>query len=145
MRSGRIITERSEIREVLHTARTIAVLGLSPKPERDSFKVGQYLKEQGYTVVPVRPAQKEILGERAYASLTDIPFPVDIIDAFRSAKEIPRHLSQALTVRPRVFWMQLGIENHAAAEALAGAGIDVIMNRCIKIEHDTLIRKKIIL
>jgi len=143
--SGRILTDPRDIRTLLKSAATIAVLGLSPKPGRDSYRVAAYLKDQGYRIIPVRPAQKEILGEPAYDSLTAIPFPVDIVDAFRNPADILKHTPEVLAIRPRAFWMQLGIENHEAAGILTQAGIDVIMNRCIKIDHDSLIRKQIIL
>lgn len=145
VQQGKIVTDPKEIKALLESVKRIAVLGLSPKPERDSHRVAAYLKEAGYQIVPVRPAQKEILGETCYASLNDIPEPVDVIDAFRRSELIPNHVPEALRLKPKVFWMQLGIENEAAAEELTAAGIDVVMNKCIKIEHDNLIRKKIIL
>lgn len=144
MKQGKIITDPRDIKSLLESVKRIAVLGLSPKPERDSHRVAAYLKAAGYQIVPVRPAQKEILGEKCYPSLNDVPEPVDLIDAFRRSDLIPGHVPEALRIRPKVFWMQLGIENTGAAEALTAAGIDVVMNKCIKIEHDNLIRKKII-
>ena len=134
--TGKVITETDTIRKILLSCRTIAVVGLSPKPNRDSHRVGRYLLEQGYTVIPVRPAQKEILGQKAYPSLEDVPGPVDIVDVFRRSDQIPAVAEAVLALGPRVFWMQLGIENHDAALQLTAAGIDVVMNRCIKIEHE---------
>jgi predicted CoA-binding protein len=147
LNTGKIITSDREIKEILENTKTIAVLGLSPKTERDSYKVGAYLKEKGYQIIPVRPGQKEILGEKAVKTLDDIEEsrkPVDIVDAFRNSEQIPGHIPEALRLRPKVFWMQLGIENEKAAAQLTSAGIDVIMNRCIKIEYEKLFRKKII-
>ena len=142
MRTGRIITEDENIRDVLRRAKTIAVLGLSPKPARDSYRVSKYMKENGYHIIPVRPAQKEILGEKAYASLNDLPVSVDIINAFRNPQQIMAHAKEALGVKPKVFWMQLGIENFDAALLLNTAGIDVVMNRCIKVDHERLLKTK---
>jgi len=136
MPAGRLITDKETIQEILRTSRTVAVVGLSPKPERDSHRVGRYLLEKGYEVIPVRPAQKEILGQKAYPSLEDVPGPVDIVDVFRRSDQIPAVAEAVLALGPRVFWMQLGIENRDAALQLTAAGIDVVMNRCIKIEHE---------
>ena len=141
MKTGNIITEPAEIKAILENAKTIAVLGLSPKPGRDSYAVAKYLKENGYRIIPVRPAQKEILGEKAYGSLDDINAPVDIIDVFRSPDQVVGHAKEALRLMPKVFWMQLGIENIEAAKVLTDHGIDVIMNRCIKVDHEELISK----
>ncbi|MEZ4526036.1 MAG: CoA-binding protein [Desulfobacterales bacterium] len=145
MKTGKIITSDREIRQILEEARVIAVLGLSPKADRDSYKVGSYLKEKGYKIIPVRPGQKEILGEPAVKSLDDLREPVDIVDVFRSSGQIAAHVPEAIRVKPKVFWMQLGIENGDAAKELAAAGIDVVMNRCTKIEYERLIVKKIII
>ena len=138
MKSGQIITEDGKIRDILENAITIAILGLSPKPERDSNMVAIYLKDQGYKIIPVRPAQDEILGEKAYASLDDIKEPVDIVDVFRNPAQIMPHAHEAIRIKPKVFWMQLNIENQEAAELLTAAGIDVIMDRCIKVDHGRL-------
>jgi predicted CoA-binding protein len=138
MKSGKIITQDDKIRDVLKNARTIAILGLSPKPERDSNMVARYLKEQGYRIIPVRPAQKEILGEKVYASLDDIKETVDIVDVFRNPAQIVPHAHEAIRLKPKVFWMQLNIENREAADLLTAAGIDVIMGRCIKVDHERL-------
>ncbi|MBU1397282.1 MAG: CoA-binding protein [Pseudomonadota bacterium] len=138
MKTGRIITADLEIKEILEKTKTIAILGLSPKPERDSYKVASYLKAKGYRIIPVRPGQNQILGEKAYASLDDITEPVDMVDVFRNPAQIMPHAHEALRLKPKVFWMQLNIENREAAELLSGAGIDVVMNRCTKIEHDRL-------
>ena len=138
MKSGKIITQDDKIRDILKNARTIAILGLSPKPERDSNMVARYLKEQGYRIIPVRPAQKEILGEKVYASLDDIKETVDIVDVFRNPAQIVPHAHEAIRLKPKVFWMQLNIDNREAADLLTAAGIDVIMDRCIKVDHERL-------
>ena len=141
---GKIIIADREIRQVLQDAKVIAVLGLSPKADRDSYKVAKYLKEKGYKIIPVRPGQKEILGEPVVKSLDDLREPVDIVDVFRNSEQIQEHVQEAIRLKPKVFWMQLGIENMEAAKELAAAGIDVIMNRCTKIEYERLIVKKIL-
>ena len=144
MKSGKIIKEDSEIEDILENARTIAILGLSPKPERDSNKVARYLKDHGYRIIPVRPGREEILGQSAYATLDDIKEHVDIVDVFRNPEQIVPHAHEAIRMQAKVFWMQLGIENQEAASLLVKAGIDVVMNKCIKIEHDRLCKKNIL-
>jgi len=144
MKTGRIITEDGEIKRILENAKTIAVVGLSPKPERDSNMVANYLKNQGYRIIPVRPGQKEILGEKAYTTLDDIQEKVDIVDVFRNPAQIVPHALEAARLSPNVFWMQLNIENPEAAALLTETGVDVVMNKCIKIEHDRLCKKNIL-
>jgi len=138
MKSGKIINDDDTIKQLLIDSKTIAVVGLSPKPERDSHMVAKYLKEHGYKIIPVRPAQKEILGEKVYSSLDDIDEPVDIIDVFRNSAQIMPHALEALRIKPKLFWMQQNIENQEAAELLNREGIDVVMDKCIKVEHDFL-------
>jgi predicted CoA-binding protein len=144
MKQGKIIKEDDGIKDMLENARTIAIIGLSPKPDRESNKVAKYLKDNGYSIIPVRPGQKEILGQSAYATLDDIKKDVDIVDVFRNPEQILPHAHEAIQMQPRVFWMQLGIENHEAASLLVKAGIDVVMNKCIKIEHDRLCKKQFV-
>jgi hypothetical protein len=138
MQPGEIITDDNKIKQLLEKTKTIAILGLSPKPERDSNRVAIYLKAQGYRIIPVRPGQNEILGEKAYASLDDIEDPVDIVDVFRNPDQLMAHAHEAIRLKPKVFWMQLDIENEEAASLLTAAGIDVIQNRCMKMEHERL-------
>ena len=145
MEPGLIITLEDtnmddEIRTILEKAKTIAVLGLSPKPERDSNMVARYLKDSGYRIIPVRPGQKEILGEKVYASLDDIKEPVDIVTVFRRSDQIMPHAHETLRLKPKVFWMQLNIESNEAAKLLTETGIDVVMNMCIQVEHERLCR-----
>ena len=144
MKPGKIITEDSDIKDIIENAKTIAILGLSPKPERDSNRVARYLKDHGYSIIPVRPSQQELLGLSAYATLDDIKENVDIVDVFRNSEQILPHANEAIRMQPKVFWMQLGIENQEAATLLVKAGIDVVMNKCIKIEHDRLCKKNIL-
>lgn len=138
MKVGEIITDDDKIKQLLKKTKTIAVLGLSPKPERDSNRVAGYLKKKGYRIIPVRPGQKEVLGEKAYASLNDLDEAVDLINVFRKPEQVLSHVHEAIRLKPKAFWMQLGIENEEAAALLTADGIDVIMNRCIKIEHGRL-------
>lgn len=140
MITGEIITDDVRIKQIFETAKTIVVLGLSPNPKRDSNKVAVYLKEKGYRIIPVRPGENEILGEKAYASLDEIFEPVDIVDVFRNPAQIVPHAEEALRVKPKVFWMQLNIENRDAAKLLTENGIHVVMNRCMKVEHARLFR-----
>jgi hypothetical protein len=138
MPQGEIITDDARIRQLLSTATTVAVLGLSPKPGRDSYRVAEYLKAHGFRIIPVRPAQAEILGEKAFASLDEVAGPVDIVDVFRSPDQVLPHAREAIRLRPKAFWMQEGIANQEAAELLTAAGIDVVMDRCIKKDHERL-------
>ena len=141
MKPGKIITEGSDIKDILENARTIAIIGLSPKPDRESNEVARYLKDHGYRIFPVRPGQEEILGQRTHATIDDIKEKVDIVDVFRNPEQILHHAHEAIRMQPKVFWMQLGIENQEAASLLVKAGIDVVMNKCIKIEHGRLCKK----
>lgn len=141
-KSGTIITQDDAIAELLATAKTIVVLGLSPKPERDSHMVARYLQKHGYRIIPVRPGQQELLGEKAFATLDDITEQVDIVDVFRRSDQIMPHAQEALRLKPKAFWMQLNIENQEAANFLTTAGINVVMNMCIKVEHDRLLQKR---
>lgn len=138
MKPGEIITDDKKIKNILNTSKTIAVLGLSPKPERASHQVAGYLKAQGYRIIPIRPGEAEILGEKVYASLDDVNGPIDIIDVFRNSDQVMAHAHEAIRLKPKVFWMQLYIENKEAAALLTEAGIDVVVNRCIKVEHGRL-------
>jgi predicted CoA-binding protein len=120
-----------EIRRLLQRVKTIAVVGLSPKPGRPSFGVSQAMQRFGYRIVPVRPAVEEVLGEKAYASLADIPFPVDLVDVFRAAEHIPAVVEECLAIKAPAIWVQEGIVHDAAAEKARAAGLTVVMDRCI--------------
>lgn len=127
--------EDEEIRGILENNRTIAVVGLSTDPGKDSHRVAKYLQEHGYRLVPVNPKADEILGEQCYASLQEIPFSVDIVDIFRKIEAIPALVDEAIAIGAKVVWMQLGLaENRSAHKAMA-AGLKVVMNKCLKIEH----------
>ena len=135
-----LLSDNGKIGNLLAEAKTIAVLGLSSKPQKDSYQVAAFLKEKGYRIIPVSPVKKEILGQKVFASLDDIKEPVDIVNVFRKPDQIVPHALEAIRLRPKAFWMQLGIENREAAELLTDAGIDVVMNRCIKVEHSRLFK-----
>lgn len=127
------------LQRILAESRTIAVVGLSDAWHRPSNFAAKYLQHHGYRVIPVNPQYKEILGEKSYASLTDIPEPVDVVDCFRRAEEIPVLAEQAIAIGAKVLWMQLGIVNLEAAARARAAGLTVVMDRCIKIEHARLL------
>ena len=127
-----------EIREILQKVKRIAIVGLSPKQERDSNKVAKYLMEQGFEVIPVNPGQREILGQKCYKSLRDIPFPVDMADLFLNPKRVSPVVDQAIEKGIPVIWMQLGVVHNEAAKRAREAGIKVIMNKCVKVEHQGL-------
>lgn len=124
-----------EIKAILRNYKVVAVVGLSPKPERPSFKVAQYLKEHGYRIVPVNPGQKEILGEKCYPHLSDIPFPVEVVDIFRNVEAIPAIVDEAIAKGARVVWMQEGLAEPASAQKAREAGLRVVMDRCMKKDH----------
>ncbi len=124
-----------EIARLLRTCRNIAVVGLSPKPERPSHGVARYLLDHGFAVVPVNPGQREILGRPCYARLEDIPGPVDMVVCFRRSAEIPPLAAAAIGIGAKALWMQLGIANETAAEIARAGGLAVVADRCIKIEH----------
>jgi hypothetical protein len=130
----------AELREVLGTARTIAVVGLSDKPDRDSNEVARYLQSQGYRIVPVNPMLAEVLGEKSYPSLTAIPpeVKVDIVDVFRRSDQVPPIVDEAIARGDRVVWMQLGVEHPAAAAKARSAGLTVFENLCIMVQHRRL-------
>lgn len=125
----------AEVREVLSTARTVAVVGLSDKPDRDSYRVARYLKDHGYRVIPVNPALAEVLGEKAYPSVRDVPGPVDVVDIFRRPEAVPEIVDQAIEKGARAVWMQEGIAHNAAAEKARAAGLRVVMSKCMMKEH----------
>jgi predicted CoA-binding protein len=130
------------IRGILNTVKTIAMVGVSPKDSRPSYFAFKYLLERGYHMIPVNPglADKDLLGQKAYARLADIPEPVDMVDIFRASPFVLPIVEEALKMqpRPRVVWMQLGIRNEAAAALAEQNGIKVVMNRCPKIEYGRL-------
>jgi uncharacterized protein len=126
------------IRRVLTQTRTWAVVGCSPDPLRDSHRIARLLQDKGKRVIPVNPNEREILGERAYASVTDIPGPVDVVDVFRRSDRAGAHVDEAIAIGARAVWLQLGVVDEAAAERARAAGLDVVMNRCPKLEFPRL-------
>ena len=129
-----------EIKAILERFNTVAIVGLSPKPQRDSHKVAKYLKENHYRIVPVNPGQKEILGEQCYPNLKTIPFPIDVVDIFRKPEAIPPVVDNAIEIGAQVVWMQLGLAHNQAADKARKAGLQVVMNKCIKIEHMNMLK-----
>ena len=122
------------IDRILSEAKTVAVVGISDKPERPSHGVARYLQERGYRVFPVNPVLTEVLGEKVYKSLSDIPERVDLIDVFRKSEEVPPIAEEAIRIGARFFWMQEGVISIAARERLEQAGIPVVMDLCMKKE-----------
>jgi predicted CoA-binding protein len=135
------------IEQILKSAKTVAVIGMSNKPERASYEVAEYLQSQGYEIYPVNPAYagQEILGRTVYATLQEAADElardgrrIDVVDVFRKAEDVPPVAKDAIDVRAGTLWMQLGIENQVAADLARAAGLDVVMNHCMLIEHRKL-------
>jgi uncharacterized protein len=121
--------------EILRKYHTIAVVGLSNNPVRPSYGVSEYMKRQGYRIIPVNPGHPQILGEKSYRSLEDIPEPVEIVNVFRRSEMIPPVADSAIAIGAKVLWLQEGIENKEAAEKARAAGLEVVMNTCILKAH----------
>lgn len=128
----------STLRRILKTNRVIAVVGLSANWWRPSFFAAKYMQQHGYRIIPVNPAYQEVLGEKCYPSLKAIPGPVDMVDCFRKSEEIPALAEDAVAIGAKTLWMQLGVRNDEAAAMALAAGMDVVMDRCVKIEHARL-------
>ena len=127
------------IKEILEKYKSIAVVGLSSQTWRPSYSVSQYMQSVGYRIVPVNPNEAEVLGEKAYASLDDVPDPIEIVDIFRRPEFVPDIVESAIRRKARVIWMQVGVVHEAAAERARAAGLEVVMDRCILIEHQALL------
>ena len=127
------------VRDILEKSKVIAVVGLSPKPERDSHEVAKYLQDQGYRIVPVNPRADTILGEKSYPDLASIPEKVDVVDIFRRSDDVPPVVDQAIDIGAKAVWMQLGIVNEDAAAKAREAGLGVVMDRCMLVEHRNLV------
>jgi len=129
---GEPMEERIEA--ILSVARTVAVVGISDKPDRPSHLVAKYMQERGYRVIPVNPLVTEVLGEKAYKSLTEIPGRVDLVDVFRKSEDVPPIAEEAVRIGARFFWMQEGVVSDRAREIVEAAGIPCVMDRCVKKE-----------
>jgi predicted CoA-binding protein len=130
-----------ELRQILTATKTIAVVGLSDKPDRPSHTIPAYLQEQGYHIIPVNPRLSEALGEKAYPSLRDVPVAVDVVEIFRRAEDVPPLVEEAIAIGAKVVWMQLGIVNEEAAARAEAAGLTVVMDTCMGATH-RLLRSK---
>ena len=127
-------------RKILKESKTVAVVGLSPRPEQYSYKVAKYLKNQGYKIIPVNPTIEEVLGEKSYPNLTAVPEPVDIVDIFRRPEFVPDIVREAIKIKAKVVWMQEGISNPQAAEEALKSGLKVVQNKCLMKEHKKMFR-----
>lgn len=128
----------TKLRRILRECRTVAVVGLSANWYRPSYFAAKYLQEHGYRIIPVNPQYDTVLGEKCHARLADIPEPVDIVDCFRRSEEIPALAEEAIAIGAKVLWMQLGVTNAAARTRAEAAGLAVVEDRCMKIEHARL-------
>lgn len=133
----------AEIRALLTQAKTIAVVGLSPNPERPSHRIARRLQEWGYRIVPVRPAVERVLGEKAYPRLLDVPQPIDLVDVFRAAQYLDPIVRECIERKVPALWLQQGIVNEAAAARAAAAGIRVVMDRCIAVDYRHLVLRPV--
>ena len=124
--------------EILNSSKTIAVVGLSAKSDRPSYRVASYLKENGYKIIPVNPGAKEILGETCYPDLGSIPVPVDVVDIFRRSEGVPAIVEEAIEIGAKAVWMQEGVINEEAAAQAMEAGLLVVMDKCMLKEHRKL-------
>ncbi len=124
--------------ELLRAYQTVAVVGLSSDPRRDSYSVSHYMQAAGYRIIPVNPAETEVLGETAYPDLRSVPDPVEIVDIFRRPEYVPAIVDDAIAIGAKVIWMQSGIVNEAAAAKARAAGLEVVMDACIRTEHQRL-------
>ena len=139
MHNNDITTDRNALRALLEDTRTIAIVGLSPRPERASNEVARYLRAAGYTIIPVNPKCTEVLGEKCYPSLREVPGPIDMVDVFRRSEEVMAVAEDAISVGARSLWLQLGVIAPEATARAAAAGLKVVIDRCTKIEHAVLI------
>jgi predicted CoA-binding protein len=126
------------LRRILREAKVIAVVGLSADWFRPSYFAAKYMQEHGYRVIPVNPKYPEILGEKCYKSLRDIPHKIDLVDVFRKTADVPPVAEDAIAIGAKVLWQQLGVRNEAAAARAQAAGLETVMDRCVKIEHGRL-------
>jgi uncharacterized protein len=127
-----------KMRDIFMSAKTIASVGLSSNPEKESYGVALYLKEQGYRIIPVNPTATEILGEKVYPDLSAIPEKVDVVQVFRKPEDVPPVVEEAIKIGAKVVWMQEGIVNHEAAQKAEEAGLQVVMDACMRATHKRL-------
>ena len=133
-----------EMKDILLSAKTIASVGLSSNQEKESFWIVSYLKEQGYRIIPVNPTATEILGEKAYPDLSSIPEQVDVVQVFRKPEDVPPIVDEAVKISAKVVWMQEGISHQEAARKAREAGLQVVMDACMRVTHRRLIGEKLI-
>ncbi len=133
------ITDTEDLSRLLHTTRTIAVVGISDKPHRASHEVARYLMAAGYRVIPVNPQLSEVLGQPCYPDLASVPEPIDMVDVFRRPEELPEIVQAAIAVGAKSLWLQLGVVDEDQAEQASAAGLQVVMDRCVKIDHARLL------
>jgi predicted CoA-binding protein len=131
---------QAAIRQSLTNCKTIAVVGLSPKPHRDSFRVAKYMQDHGFRIVPINPNAPEVLGEKAYASLTEAAMHerIDMVNCFRDSEDIPPIAAEAIAIGAKSLWLQIGVVNDAAAKQATDAGLVVVQNLCLMVEHRQL-------
>lgn len=127
------------VQDILKKSRVVAVVGLSPKPHRDSHEVARYLQDNGYRIIPVYPRGESILGEKVYPDLKSIPDEVDVVDIFRKSQDVPPVVEEAIAIGAKAVWMQLGIVHEEAAARAREAGLGVVMDRCMLVEHQNLV------
>lgn len=130
-----------ELMTILQEMRTIAIVGISDKEDRPSYRVARYLQEQGFRIIPVNPRLTEVLGEKAYPDLKSIPEAVDVVDVFRKPEEVVPIARDAVEIGAKVLWLQLGVKNEEAEQLAAAAGLKTISDRCLKIEHARLMER----
>jgi uncharacterized protein len=129
-----------ELRALIEKVHTIAVVGLSPKQHRDSYRVAEYMQQQGYRIIPVNPNARDVLGEQAYSSLSEVPERIDLVDVFRRPEVVDEVAREAVENGAKAIWLQIGIVNDDAARIAEDAGLDVVMDRCLMVDHGRLLR-----
>jgi predicted CoA-binding protein len=132
------VDDINTLRRILKDTRVIAVVGLSADWYRPSYFAAKYMQEHGYRIIPVNPKYDSILGERCYKRLSDIPSPVDMVDVFRKTQDVPPIADEAIAIGAKVLWQQLGVTNEVAAAKARAAGLEAVLDRCVKIEHGRL-------
>ena len=131
-------TDINTLRRILKQSRTLAIVGLSANWYRPSYFAAKYMQEHGYRIIPVNPAYEEVLGEKCYPSLKDIPEKIDIVDCFRKSEDIEPIAREAIEIGAKVLWLQIGVMNEKATDMARAAGLEVVQDRCVKIEHGRL-------